>query len=172
MDKDNPGSAVTWSMLVQESEVPQMIAETCGVDISVAKLAFDAAGFDAETAIDMLTHAASMAPETVSKSISEKSHDDAVNIICDSTGCDISTATVALKDMENDLDAAVDMICTGQLEGHRVVQSHSMNPTTTCCHAENPAENQVFSLTAREVLNLDLGDSLCCWRHCDIRSYW
>jgi NACalpha-BTF3-like transcription factor len=164
-------TAVTWPMLIDETDLTQIVAESCGVDIGVARLALESSGFDAETAIDMLTHATSLAPQAVAEVSRGKSQDDAVSIVCESTGCDITTATAALAAQDNDLEAAVDIICHGGLRGDPIVRSSGTSAAPPCT-VETTAINQVFRFTARADVSLDLGETLCGWRYCDLHLHW
>jgi len=155
----DPISAVTWPMLIDATELTQIVAESCGVDISVAQIALENSGFDAETAIDMLTHATLLAPKVLSKVIHGKSQDDAVSIVCESTGCDIPAARAALAAQDQDLEAAVDLICNGGLCHDYINKSRSSNANISAT-VENSALKQVFTLIARVRFIFDSGEKL------------
>ena len=127
-----------------EKDLASMVAESCGVDVSVAFIALRATNFDVEVAISLLIHGQCEAPIEVSLIADSNAFSDAVNSVADCCGVDVEIAATALKENNNDFDLTVHQLVYGlPSASDQIAASNSADYGTATCTSE---VKQVFTI--------------------------
>jgi NACalpha-BTF3-like transcription factor len=135
------GPLETYSQQEKE-EMIELVASVCGVTPQIAIIALEAADFEWEEAVDLVSMGQELAPKGSTDKVKEASIVDKENSVMDCVGVDRETAQSALYENDDDTGLAVEALTNGSWNPTPLNDTH-ITTCTTGCPAESVEPDKV-----------------------------